>query len=277
MKKRTAALCLLLVCVLLLSACSTQQEPERFQVVTGTATPTIYVPLVTDAPLIDFDSGDYDPSSEEGGDTEEVATVFSEPITASLSSQPTSAPTVQSEYAGATPVPLDPIDKPTPTPAPALTIANYQVYDATKIGLSFEGPVDWTVNDAASDTFVLTNPDQSVDYQAWLSIRAVNVSSDYGATDMKKQVMNIRDEIRSEYSSFSPSNTASRTLLDKAGIYMDYTGTRKDNGAKVWGRIHVTCVSRTLYILQIACPQTYRETYKDKVYAKFRATVKITK
>ena len=277
--KRFALLSLVLALAVLLSACSSPQQPaERYQVVTQTSTPapTAYVPVVTDAPLIDFDNGDYDPSQEEeAGDTE--ATVFTNPMAAALSSAPTAAPTVQSEYAGATPVPLDPIDKPTPTPAPALTIANYQVYDATKISLSFDAPVGWTVNDAASDTFILTNPDMSVDYQARMSIRAVNVSSDYGATEMKKQVMSIRDDVRSEYSTFSPTNTATRTLLDKSGIYMDYTGTRKDTGAKVWGRIHVTCVNRTLYILQISCPQTYRETYKDKVYAKFRATVKITK
>ena len=45
----------------------------------------------------------------------------------------------QAIYAGATPIPLDPIDMPTPTPKPVLTFS-YGIVAADKLRLNFEAP-----------------------------------------------------------------------------------------------------------------------------------------
>ena len=279
MNKRGWLALILAVCLLALTACQSANNSEPFQVVTNvnqlpTQNVTVpdIVPVVDNTPDYDYDTGDYDPASEEDPYAEDE---WQDATT--VSSVPTPAPVISSAYAGATPVVLDPIDKPTPTPAPALTITDFMTYDATKLSLSFSGPVGWQVNDLASDTFILTNPDPSVDYQAELVVRAVAVANNYGETDMKKEVKTLMNNLKVDYSSFSATNTASRTLMDKKGIYADFNGVRKDTGASVWGRIHLTCINKTLIVMRLTCPRTYSETYKDTVYSKFRHTVKFTR
>ena len=281
MNKRGWLALILAVCLLALTACQSANNSEPFQVVTSVnQLPQQNVtvpdpPALADTVTYDFDSGDYDPASEEDPNAEDEWQELA--FESTVSSVPTPAPIISSAYAGATPVVLDPIDKPTPTPAPAITITDFVTYDATKLSLSFDGPVGWEVNDLASDTFILTNPDASVDYKAELVVRAVAVANAYGETDMKKEVKTLMNNLKADYTSFSPTNTAKRTLMDKNGIYADFTGVRKDTGASVWGRIHLTCINKTLIVMRLTCPRTYSETYKDTVYSKFRHTVKFTR
>ena len=269
MNKRVLLVLTLALCVLLLCSCSSN-EPKRYDVVTNpnslqtqqslfdskpTAAPTA---VPTMAPAADI----------------AVPAPTNAPANAGLSTQPTAAPTVRGEYAGATPVKIDPLDKPSPSPVPALEFA-YQVYDATKLRLSFEAPVGWIKNDAAADVFTLTNPDERMDFAATLSVYARNVSSDYGANELNRVVKDMLSTIQSDFYSFHDTSTAERTLLDSKGRYADYHAYKKD-GTHAYGRVHAVCVNRTLYILHMSCPYAYRETYKDTVYATFRKSVKIT-
>lgn len=273
--KNLALVILAVMCVFCLSAC----QREEYQMA-GSATQNVQN-RATAAPAANqntIDYNTYDPASEEdiGGDVEvtdlsslldQQATVFTEP---------TSAPTMNSQYAGATPVVIDPIDKPTPTPVPALSFSQYAVYDATKLGISFEAPVGWTVDDVEQTSYMLTNPDQSVDYQATLKVSVYPVNSEYSQSELAKEVKNILSQYRSGYNSFSPTNTATRSLLDKTGVYADYSGVDKD-GKSVGGRVHAVCVGKKLYVLELSWPKPYTETYKDTVYKQFRHSVKITK
>lgn len=287
MSKKNLLALMLAVCLVFLTACSGQKQAEQFQVITdpqqlqnqasAPAASQSQPQQQSDTTAFDFDSGDYDPASEESYNDFDDDVSYSDSEGLSTEAIITAPPIIASQYAGATPVVLDPIDKPTPTPAPALSITEFQTYDATKLSLSFDGPVGWTVNDLAADTFVLTNPDGTVDYKAELIVRTMSVSAAYGELELKREVKQMLTNIKADYSSFSPSNTASRTLMDKKGIYADFSGTRKDTGAQVWGRVHITCINKTLIILQLTCPYVYRETYKDTVYSKFRHSVKFTR
>lgn len=64
-------------------------------------------------------------------------------------------------------------------------------------------------------------------------------------------------------------------MLDKAGVYANYTGTLSD-GTKIAGRVQATCLNKVLYTVHITYPQGYKDTYVDKVYSKMRSTIKIT-
>ncbi len=273
MKKRILLMATLCLCVAALCACQSNQPSPPWSVVSNnpaqnTQNLTTPAPVETPVPddnMPDFDDGTYDPSSEEGGEDDFY---IPEP-------EVTAAPTMRSEYAGATPVVIDPIDKPTPTPLPPLTFT-YQTYDATNLHLSFEAPAGWVASSPSSDTFVLTNPNPSADYAASITIRAVQVTGSYGANELRTEINNLLDTIgESGYDRFSPSRTAERTLLDAAGVYANYTGTLS-TGAKTAGRVHATCVSRTLYTVHVSYPQGYTDTYKDQVYDKLRDTIKIT-
>lgn len=271
---------LLVLCLLALCAC--QGEQEHFNVVTnpnqissGTQQPVTADTADTDYAAYDYDTGAYDPASEEdwGGEDEDT-----EPETETVdTAQLASAPAEVSRYAGATPVILDPIDKPTPTPAPALATPEYQTYDATRLRLSFDGPANWTVDDTKTDAYTITNPDSRVSYAAHMTVTAKAVASEYGQNDLKKEVKTQLNVLKDGFNSFSPTNTATRSLFDKTGVYADFSGLTKDTGVKVWGRVHAVTVNKTLVVVTVITPYEYRENYKDILYGKFRHTVKFTK
>ena len=273
MKKRLVLAMALLMCVFVLCGCQSKSN-SRYTPVTTTAAPAgqatqnlNVIPTATPELTFDYDydNGSYDPLTEEGMDDvyvpdEVVITV---------------APTMTSQYAGATPVIIDPIDKPTPSPVPPITFT-YQVYDATNIRLSFEAPVGWTIETPATNSFMLVNPDMNVDYAASITITATSVSSNYSSSDLKKVINDMLDSIgESGFDSYSPSKTAERNLLDSAGVYANYTGTLSGN-VEVAGRVHATCVNKVLYTVHVSYPKAYTSTYKEQVYDHLRDTIMIS-
>lgn len=180
-------------------------------------------------------------------------------------------------YAGATPLPLDPIDMPTPTPRPALAFT-YETYESTKLGLKFEGPAGWVRDETTEDTFLLSEPaeQQKDGYTAFISLRKAPVNKDYSKSDMINEVEDILDGLGdTNYVDFRPSNTAERTLIGHDGIYADYQGTLI-GGIRVRGRVHITCIDKTLYILHLSHPAGYNTDYL-KNHGKLRETLALTK
>lgn len=287
MMKKRILFVMLVVCAVILCACQKEEkktysnEPPAAtqaaeqssggQQLTFEATPPAEENTVTAQEISgqNFDDGTYDPASEEGGQ-EEI--LFTEP-----QSVDTPAPTFHSEYAGPTPVLIDPIDKPTPTPLPKLSFS-YVAYEAPALHLTFQGPSGWIVDDSASDTFVLTNPDTSMDYAATAVIRVTPVNTNYTKRDLEKEVSASLTTIQGEgdFSKFERSKTATRSFLNKdgVGVYANYTATTKD-GVKLAGRILIDCKDKNLYILHCSYPQGLAETFKDGVFNKIRSTMKI--
>lgn len=272
-KKRVLCLVLALSALLVMTACQKKETfPTQAQpTAVITAQPQDQQNIFGDTPVpqeIDFDDGTYDPTQEEGGGEELIGDQGN-------ANGPTTAPTMQSEYAGATPVLIDPIDKPTPTPLPPLSFT-YSTYEAPSLHLSFEAPAGWLADDSQPDTYVLTNPDPSMDYAAFVSIRTVPVSKNYNKNELIKEVKGTIETFCSEgFKKYERSNTAGRKFMNTDAIYANYTGTTTDN-VKVAGRIIIACSNKTLYILHVSYPQGYTKTYVDNVYDKFRHTVKTT-
>ena len=273
MKKRIMCLVLVLCAALVMTACQQKETfpttPQQIEQVTAEPQDQQNIFGETAIPQAndDYDTNGYDPTQEEGGGEEEIISQ------AEQLNAVTAAPTMQSEYAGATPVLIDPIDKPTPTPLPVLTFS-YAKYEATALGLSFEAPAGWLPDDSQPDTYTLTNPDPSMDYAASLSIRTVPVSKNYSKNELIKEVKNTLDTLGSEgFKKFERSNTAGRKFMNSDAIYANYTGTLT-SGVKIAGRLIIACSNKTLYILHVSYPQGYTKTYVDGVYDKFRHSVK---
>ena len=261
MKKRLMLALMLILCAVLLVSCS--GGGKRYDVLSSNNGGTQQTQNNT-AP-----TDEYDPLAEEE-EWEAPALPTQVAVT------PTPAPTVRSEYAGATPVVIDPIDKPTPTAVPALQVS-YTTYDAIKLGLSFEGPAGWLKDDSAADTFIIQNPNARIDYPATLTIRAEQVSSDYSTSDLKSVINNMLDAIgNAGFEDYNPSNTDTRSLLGKTGVYANYNGTLSD-GRQVSGRVHAVCVDRVLYTIHLTAPKAQWNDYKEKVYDHMKDTLTITK
>ena len=275
LKKKIVCLLLVLCAALVLTACGQQQEtyPNQPRQDTGAAQQQAPVQeqVVAEAPAqqINFNDGSYDPASEEGGQSEQVI---------AETNAATAAPVMQSEYAGATPVKIDPVDKPTPTPLPKLTFS-YNTYNASNLHLTFEGPAGWMVNDLAVDSYTLTNPDPSMDYEAKVEIRTIAAGKDYTQKELIKEVKAQADTLRStgNFQSFDASDTAARFFIDGNGVYLAYKGVLNDGQETgVAGRIIVNTVNKTLYVLHVSYPRGLADTFADGVYNKVRHSMKLT-
>ena len=267
MKKKIVCLALILCAALALTACQQQQEtfPNQPKQDAGQQ-PAQQQEVVTDAPVqqINFDEGSYDPASEEKGQDEEVGAGI------------TPAPTMKSEYAGATPVKIDPVDKPTPSPLPKLTFS-YATYTASNLHLTFDGPAGWLPDDSAADTYTLADQNLAMDYPARAVIHTVNVGKNYSQKELINEVKSQADTIRSTYGfkTFELSNTATRFFIDEGGVYLAYKGTLNDEAETgVAGRIIVNTVDKTLYILNVSYPRGLADTYAEGVYNKIRHSMK---
>ena len=264
MKKRLMLALMLLLCAVLLVSCG---EKQRFDVLTTNNGGSTQQNMGQQKQPAQEEN----PLAEEDDYADLAVTLPTQvPVT------PTPAPTVRSQYAGATPVVIDPIDKPTPTAVPKLSVT-YTPYDALKLGLSFEGPAGWLQDDKASDTFIIQNPNARMDFPATLTLTAQKVSSEYTTSDLKTVVKSMLDSIeKSGFDSYSPSNTDTRSLLGKNGVYANYTGVLS-TGAQVSGRVHAVCVDKKLYTVHLVAPKAQWNDYKDMVYDKLRDTLTITK
>ena len=284
LKKKTICLALVLCCALVLTACAQQatypnqpkqdsasQSSTEQQPVTGQADMSA-ASEAAPAQQINFNDGSYDPASEEGGQSEQIGT------TAQNAPAVTSAPLMQSEYAGATPVKIDPVDKPTPTPLPKITFS-YTTYNAPNLHLTFEGPAGWIADDLAADTYILTNPDPSMDYEAKAEIRTIAAGKDYTQKELVKEVKAQAEALQGtgSFQSFSTSDTATRTFINGNGVYIAYKGTLNDGQETgVAGRIIVNTVNKVLYVLHVSYPRGLADTFADGVYNKIRHSMKLT-
>ena len=284
LKKKTICLALVLCCALVLTACAQQatypNQPKQDsashssteqQPVTGQADMSA-ASEAAPAQQINFNDGSYDPASEEGGQSEQIGN------TAQNAPAVTNAPMMQSEFAGATPVKIDPVDKPTPTPLPKITFS-YTTYNAPNLHLTFEGPVGWIADDLAADTYILTNPDPSMDYEAKAEIRTIAAGKDYTQKELVKEVKAQAEALQGtgSFQSFSTSDTATRTFINGNGVYIAYKGTLNDGQETgVAGRIIVNTVNKVLYVLHVSYPRGLADTFADGVYNKIRHSMKLT-
>ncbi len=176
-------------------------------------------------------------------------------------------------YAGATPIPINPIDMPTETPRPSLTFA-YGAAQAPALGIQFEAPQGWTMNTESTDSVVLTDPETRDGVNAQLTVSILSVSSDYKLADVKTQVTDMLKEIgQYNYSQWTTTNLAERTLLKQDGYYANYRGVRTD-GTIIRGRVMVALLEGNKIItVHMMVPGWFNESYM-KVVDHFRDTLK---
>ncbi len=261
-KKRSFVL-LLLAAALLLCACS-GNGGDGASIVTAVPTQnSALIPTTAPSGGEDYLSGlpeGYDPASEEngteydGGDYDEMG---------------------RSVYAGATPIPLDPVDKPTATPRPELTF-NYKEYTSSAFGIRFEIPYDWTVDDTASDTLVFTDPNTLDNVNATLTITVKTVASTYKGEDLKADLLAETAALgQYNYTSWKPTSAEKRTLLGGEGYYLNYRGELYD-GTIVRGRVHMAIINGNRRIEAVLnAPGWFNSSYIN-VFTHFRNTLAYT-
>ena len=278
----------ILICIfilLALTACGKQQEEipmansvsQNLNPVTPTPVPTANI-----EPEMFYEEN----YSEEGNDSifynnsYDIAEGAVEDVAQlALAEEQSSMPVVEANgsygsdyiYAGSTPVPLYPVDLPPITPVPVnIVYAPYQI----NLGLSFEAPAGWEMNDSTMNVVTLGEPIQQMkDGQiAQITISAVPVNEQMSIRELKDTVEERLDVIGgSNFVEWKQSYTAERYLLGSKGVYANYWGTLSGE-VKIGGRIHYVCVDQKLYGLEIVYPIQYSDVFLD-VFAKARETL----
>ena len=282
------ALCLMMA-VMLLTSCSgggNSSRQEVFPEITqnlgapATATPTPE-PTATPEPVQEegsvFTDNPYDVEPE-FSETDPLAEeeITSEPfdLSNSISGNYTVVQQTEHTYAGSTPIPLDPVDMPTPTPRPPITFS-YVTYTAGSLGLTLEAPSGWIADDSLTEVYTITEPAEQMsgDQQCVITIVAVPVNNNYDQKDLEKEVRaRLNDISATNFSVWEPSLTATRHLMGGKGVYANYSGELV-NGVKLGGRIHYVCINNMLYGVEIMYPREYREDYMN-IFDKIRETLK---
>ena len=274
MKKKMLFLGILVLSVLVLSGCGQKAAPQ----------PTMPPPTlpgnvgvqespmdVTTAPVVTLPEG-IDPSAEEDTDAEPVDG-FSPVSVPQDAPKPTTAPA--SGFAGATPIPLTPIDAPSAAPAEALTFT-YSAYAATKLGLTFESVAGYIVDDTATDTYVLRQPEEQVmgNHRVEFTFSVRPVANNYAKGDVRSDLRDmLADMGKVNYQRWEPSAPAERTLLNAPGYYANYRGELPD-GTVVRGRVHMALLSdKRVLTIHMSCPADYNTDY-TAVFTRIRATLK---
>ena len=262
MKKSLRFLALLTLAVLLTGCAAQEQNFPDAEAAQASAQQKDPMDLSTDVPRLDFDLPEgYDPASEEGDDE-----VYNEYAAYDDYGR--------NIYAGATPIPLDPIDMPTATPKPELKF-EYGTVTADKIRLSFEAPTGWGIDNSADDSITLINPNEIDGYNAQFTVRVYNVASSFKTADLKTE---LRDMLKSlgqyNFTKWKTTDLANRTILKKDGFYADYEGTYTD-GISIYGRVMMALLDNNqVIVLHLSCPDGFFNSSYKSVINHVRDTLK---
>ncbi len=235
----------------MLCACSAVQKPT-----TPAATQQSALTIPQVQATISADSGlpeGYDPAAEEDGAVLPNGSL--------------------AEYAGATPIALDPLDKPTPTPRPELSFS-YVATAIDSMGLTFEIPGNWLMDDSQPGTVVFTDPVEYDNVHASVTVKLANVASSYKVDDIKAE---LRNELASlgqyNYNDWTTQEITARKTMGADGFYSDYRGVMND-GTIVRGRVQMALLaSHHLLTIEYQAPGWFNSNYKT-VFDHVRETIK---
>lgn len=280
--KRTALVLLCLAAfALLLTGCQNSQEnviPEVTQFIGPAATETL-APTPTPEADTTTDFTEEDALAEEDAQLTETANAdFDAGLAAqtnlfnAVSNSPGDATAYP--YSGSTPIPLMPIDAPTPTPQAPL-VFTYISYSPATVGVTFEAPAGWIPDETYNEVFTLTEPESQMKsgQLGIINIYAVPVVSDYTQAQLEQEIKQRLNTIGAlNFVEWRPSYTATRYLMGSMGVYAQYTG-KLVTGVEVGGRIHAVTIDNVLYCIQITYPLDFRTDFLD-IFAKLRETIK---
>ncbi len=284
MKRNWKLMLCLLTAMALLSACSSAPETETFPTITQAIGPTatpVPAPTAAPQPYPDesgsgdsvFSANPYDVDETQMGGMAAREEGYEDPEYGTENLYNYSPEGTVYPYAGSTPIPLDPVDMPTPTPRPDLTFT-YASYTANTVGVTFEAPVNWQVDQSQSGLFILSEPQNQIkdNQQCIITISAEPVGSDYSERDLESHVTQRLNTIGGlQFTEWKPSYTATRYMMGSEGVYANYSGTLYD-GTEVGGRIHYVCIDRTLYGLEITFPLGFKDDFID-VFGHIRSSM----
>lgn len=135
----------------------------------------------------------------------------------------------------------------------------------------------YTVDDSASDTYILTEPASAVrdGYPCVITLQVTPITSNYAAKDVQTDLANYLKNLGAQYpTKWETWKAASKKLAGGTGYYNNYRGVMSD-GTIVRGRVHMAIIGNNkLLTLHITCPGWYNSSYMkiyDNIYSSIKA------
>ena len=190
--------------------------------------------------------------------------------------------TLQLDNPLATPVAVDPIDKPTPTPAPTPDYM-YDTYTISSMGISFSIPYSWLLNPSTNQetTLQFVEPKSEMmepdGYQTRLTIERFSAGLNQTAADARTRLESVLTELEGMFTTFKANDIATASIGGASGYYCYYRATYND-GTKEYsmrGRVAVVAHDKELIQIRLTTPSNWF-SYYNHVYRQLRATFKFT-
>ena len=190
--------------------------------------------------------------------------------------------TLQLDNPLATPVAVDPIDKPTPTPAPTPDYM-YDTYTSSPMGISFSIPYSWLLNPSTNQetTLQFVEPKSEMmepdGYQTRLTIERFSAGLNQTAADARTRLESVLTELEGMFTTFKANDIATASIGGASGYYCYYRATYND-GTKEYsmrGRVAVVAHDKELIQIRLTTPSNWF-SYYNHVYRQLRATFKFT-
>lgn len=190
--------------------------------------------------------------------------------------------TLQLDNPLATPVAVDPIDKPTPTPAPTPDYM-YDTYTSSSMGISFSIPYSWLLNPSTNQetTLQFVEPKSEMmepdGYQTRLTIERFSAGLSQTAADARTLLESVLTELEGMFTTFKANDIATASIGGASGYYCYYRATYND-GTKEYsmrGRVAVVAHDKELIQIRLTTPSNWF-SYYNHVYRQLRATFKFT-
>ena len=190
--------------------------------------------------------------------------------------------TLQLDNPLATPVAVDPIDKPTPTPAPTPDYM-YDTYTSSSMGISFSIPYSWLLNPSTNQetTLQFVEPKSEMmepdGYQTRLTIERFSAGLNQTAADARTRLESVLTELEGMFTTFKANDIATASIGGPSGYYCYYRATYND-GTKEYsmrGRVAVVAHDKELIQIRLTTPSNWF-SYYNHVYRQLRATFKFT-
>lgn len=190
--------------------------------------------------------------------------------------------TLQLDNPLATPIAVDPIDKPTPTPAPTPDYM-YDTYTSSSMGISFSIPYSWLLNPSTNQetTLQFVEPKSEMmepdGYQTRLTIERFSAGLNQTAADARTRLESVLTELEGMFTTFKANDIATASIGGASGYYCYYRATYND-GTKEYsmrGRVAVVAHDKELIQIRLTTPSNWF-SYYNHVYRQLRATFKFT-
>ena len=180
----------------------------------------------------------------------------------------------------ATPVAVDPIDKPTPTPSPTPNYM-YETYTSDSMGISFAIPYSWLLNPSTNQetTLQFVEPKSEMmepdGYQTRLTIERFSAGLNQTAADARTRLESVLTELEGMFTTFKANDIATASIGGANGYYCYYRATDND-GTKEYsmrGRIVIVAHEKDLFQIRLTAPSNWY-SYYNFVYRQIRQTFK---